>query len=571
VELYGGIGVNLRWRLTLILVGFVLASVVAAGLYASQVQWSSLEREFDDQIKPVAQAVARAIDPQAFASIIKSRDQSSPEYQGMDAALREVFRDNALNDLYVAAKDKSLVVFSIAEGESQRRNPWSVLAETPTAGMKTALWGQPATDPFAPSGNGLLMKKAYVPIILNGRTLGFVGCSVNAQRARAFASSISQYILAGGAFVLLLGIVGAFILACHIADPILVLLNHTRRVQAGDLTQTLAVKTRGEVGQVAQAFSHLQDELRQVIARVDEVVLGVARQTETVRQFAENLRETATTLLATVSEVGDKACQSTSAASTGVVDLDAARDTLAGLDAHAAEMNAALSGVRGKAVQGAEAVSGAAGRIKSAEDSAGQVAEQASLLVARTAAIGEMVATIEDIASQTATLALNATIEAARAGEYGRGFAVVARRIQRLAVTAKETVARIRELLSEVNEASTTGATFAASEQKAIVAGAASLGNAWETFASVVAGLEHLTGELAGISTASVEVAQSAGQAGEEMRAVVEVSAQAAEGIARASVSTEGITSAVTQLVSMANSLNQAANELVRDVTRFKV
>ncbi len=63
--------------------------------------------------------------------------------------------------------------------------------------------------------------------------------------------------------------------------------------------------------------------------------------------------------------------------------------------------------------------------------------------------IENIIAAIEDIASQTNLLSLNASIEAARAGEAGRGFAVVADQIGKLAADSAHSAVTTRELISK--------------------------------------------------------------------------------------------------------------------------
>ncbi|HMV26629.1 MAG TPA: methyl-accepting chemotaxis protein [bacterium] len=92
-----------------------------------------------------------------------------------------------------------------------------------------------------------------------------------------------------------------------------------------------------------------------------------------------------------------------------------------------------------------------------------RIAEQILDLSEKTQQIGVITTTVNDIAEQTNMLALNAAIEASKAGEFGKGFGVVAFEVRKLAEKSKEASLRIRDLITQIQNA--TNSTVMATEE----------------------------------------------------------------------------------------------------------
>ena len=87
----------------------------------------------------------------------------------------------------------------------------------------------------------------------------------------------------------------------------------------------------------------------------------------------------------------------------------------------------------------------------------------------QTKQVGEIIATVDDIAQQSNLLAVNAAIEAARAGEQGKGFAVVAQEVRELAQRTATAAKEIKGLITASGEQVKSGVSLVGETGKALV------------------------------------------------------------------------------------------------------
>src|SRR5437868_13787473 len=165
-------------------------------------------------------------------------------------------------------------------------------------------------------------------------------------------------------------------------------------------------------------------------------------------------------------ELGAMIRQLERAASSVASGAEATATTLSTIRQRTGALNGRTSAAQGTATtfaQAAERFTQSAQGIGLQVRDAGKLADQASAaarearanvdrLRESSAAIGNVVNLIAQIARQTALLALNSTIEAARAGAAGRGFAVVATEVKALAVQTQSATEEISKKIEALQK-----------------------------------------------------------------------------------------------------------------------
>jgi methyl-accepting chemotaxis protein len=286
-------------------------------------------------------------------------------------------------------------------------------------------------------------------------------------------------IISIGMISLVLAAVFFYFFARYSTRPLIDLVGAAQKIAAGDMAVEVTKQTRkDEIGDLARAFTMMIQSLKdkaQIAQKISggdltveatslsdadalgnafsTMVVTLRRQIQEIVEGVNVLASSGSEIMASVSQLTAGAAETSTAVSETTITVEEVKQTTevsSQKAKHVAELGQKSVEISRTGLKSIEDTISGMNRIKEQVES---IADMVVRLSEQSQAIGEIIATVNDLAEQSNLLAVNASIEAAKAGEQGKGFAVVAQEIRSLAAQSKQATTQVRNILFDVQKA----------------------------------------------------------------------------------------------------------------------
>ncbi len=381
--------------------------------------------------------------------------------------------------------------------------------------------------------------------------------TVRFEEATAYIGTTRTELLVAGLVALALSILLGITTTLSITRPVDLGVAFVNRMAEGDLSQTLDIQQKDELGILAKAINAMAWNLRQMFGELTDGVQTLSSSATELSAISQQMTTSAEHSSARAHSVATAAEEMSASMASVAGAMDHATSNISTVAAATEEMTSTISDVA-RSSDKARAITGQA--VTQAMDITRQVVE----LGRAAREIGKVTETIAAISAQTNLLALNATIEAARAGAAGKGFTVVASEIKELAQQTATATEGIREKIENI-QASTKGTVEDIERISGVIQEVS------EMISATAVAIEEQTVVTRDIATNIAQAAYGIHEVNDNVAQTSRVSESIAHEITEANQSAGEIATSSAQVMMSSGELARLAEQLGVTARRFKI